>query len=56
MSKKKPTHFEGVNLATGEVVHTVEVVRLSEQLQERCMMGLLLNLNTEKFYVREVTR
>lgn len=45
--------LEVVEIETGEVVHKVEVTGKSERNIERCEMGMLRNMDTERFFVRD---
>lgn len=52
MSDSKSYNIEVVRFDGDEVVQTIGPV--SEHMLERTMMGLLRNMDTERFYVREV--
>ena len=51
--KKPTTRLEVVELTTGAVVHTVSVAGKSEPQIEKALMGMLRNMDTERFAVRE---
>lgn len=48
--------LEVVEMATEKVVKTIDVSRLSESQLERCIRGLLINMDRDRFFVREVSR
>lgn len=53
-TQKKTIALEVVELATGEVIHTVPLTGdKSERFIEKVMMGMLRNMDTERFAVRE---
>jgi len=54
MSEKKTKALEVVEIKTGKTVRTIPVSG-TERMIERTLMGLLRNMDTERFFVREVT-
>lgn len=50
------TALEIVEIATGEVVKSLPTNGKTERQIEICLRGLLRNMNTDKFYVREVSK
>jgi len=40
-------------LATGKIVHTVDVTNKSERQIERILGGMLINMDTDKFVIDE---
>jgi curli biogenesis system outer membrane secretion channel CsgG len=42
-----------VRTATGEVVHRVDVTGQSDRFVEKCLRGLLTNMNREEFHVED---
>lgn len=42
-----------VEIATDKVVHTVDVRGQSERTIERIMRGMLINMDRDRFFVRE---
>ena len=58
MANRKSATLEVVELATGKVVHTVKVTNPDGSMRgmtklDTVEMGLLRNMNTDKFRVRE---
>ena len=45
-----------VEIATSKVVRTLDVSHLSPRRVETCLLGLLRNMDREKYFVREVAR
>ena len=39
------------DIETREIVHTVEVTGRSENMVEKVMRGMLINMNTDKFFI-----
>ena len=52
--KKSTTALEVIELTTHTVVHTVSVAGKSEHHIEKVMLGMLRNMDTGRFTVREV--
>ena len=46
--------LEVVELATNKVVRVLDVSKLSERQREKCLRGLLTQMDRERFFVREV--
>ncbi len=42
-----------VRTATGEVVHRVNITFQTDRFVERCLRGLLTNMNREEFHVED---
>lgn len=45
--------MEVVELSTGKVIHRVDVTSKSERERERVLMGMLRNMDTDRYSVRE---
>jgi hypothetical protein len=43
-----------IEIATGKVVHEVDVRDMSDRQIERVMSGMLINMDTERFHLKEV--
>lgn len=54
MPKPKQYAFEVVEFATGEVVKTISTRGKPPHQRARVERGLLMNMDTEHFFVREV--
>lgn len=51
-----PPRIDVIDISTREVVHSVQLHSTSERGVERVMMGMLTNLDTDKFCLREVLK
>lgn len=51
-----PPRIDIVELSTGAVVRSVKLSSTGERYVERVLMGLLRNMNTERFGAREVLK
>jgi hypothetical protein len=45
--------LEVVEISTNEVVHTVDVSNKSDSQIDRVMMGMMRNMDLDRFFVRE---
>lgn len=54
-ARKSRWAFEIVDIATDEVVATVDAPD-NERMREKLEIGLLMKVDTERFFVREVQR
>lgn len=54
--KPADPRIEVVEIASGKVVHTIKLGQTSERYVERVLAGLLRNLDTERFFAREILK
>ncbi len=47
-------YLEIVEIASGEVVHRVDVSSKSDRALDRVFEGLLMKTNTERFFIRDL--
>ncbi len=52
--KTKEPRIEVVSIKTGEVVRTIKLSSASARNAERVLRGLLVNMDMERFFAREV--
>jgi hypothetical protein len=48
--------FEVVRIDSGEVVHFVACTADSERMRERVLIGMLINADTDRYFVRDTRR
>ena len=53
-NKIPPPRIDVVELTSGKVTHSVQLHSTSERTVERVMLGMLRNLDTEKYVLQEV--
>jgi hypothetical protein len=53
MGTKKKRELRVVEIETKAIVHTLDVTDRSDREVERIELGMLRNMNTEKFYIED---
>lgn len=50
----KTIRLEITNHKTGKIARTVDTSQMSDRSIERTMMGMLINMDTENWYINEI--